>query len=288
MKMQLSGLRGQPMPHMQENQASILEGMGEIFKRSSGFEEGHPVSGNDFFLESAALVATLSENLDAASVDRSRSCGLAACLISANFQNMPLIIAGYNAAAIVDALSATLFNRTADRYYCCNSCIDIPKGETPIAVFDGFGCMNRIIEKAKGRHVCFIAQTSEELGIEPRGLYNYALPLFTEHFIVEEFEPKEMEGYLYQGSKQLKLKARETFSLPIGTLLPLAKTRLDNMLGGMHFLKNDLTAMQLLLVSCVPILVSLSRKQELIDIIAPLNLSSAERTELTLIIGAAS
>jgi hypothetical protein len=136
--------------------------------------------------------------------------------------------------------------------------------------------------------VCFIAQTSEELGIEPRGLYNYALPLFTEHFIKEVEEFDSFEGYVFSGEKRLKVKARETFSLPIGTLLPLAKTRLDNMLGGMHFLQNDLTAMQLLLVSCVPILVSLARKQELIDIIAPLNLSAAERTELTLIIGAAS
>jgi hypothetical protein len=229
------------------------------------------------------VLGCLAENLEAIGVDKGRVYGLASFLLAARFLNANLILAGYGAVEIADALSATLVNKKADRCYIKgNDCIGMPGGNNVLAVFDAFGCMNKIAANS-GRFVCFIAQTSEELMIEPRSVYNYALPVFVELFVTG-VPNDEITGYVYKGTGFANKSARRRSPLPNGVLLPLARKRLDGVTSLAHGI-SKISEFDLILLSCVPVLASLSKKEKLEKIISDAQLSDNEKAELNALLG---
>jgi hypothetical protein len=185
---------------------------------------------------------------------------------------------------MVDALSATLFNMTADRIYVAESGnIYIPEGTNPLAVFDAFGCINTVIEHAKKRFVCFIAQTSDELAVEPRSIYNYAIPVFADHVVVNKIENPQFFGYIFQGNIKFDLQRKRSY-INEGLLLPLGKKCYDCLVKGAYFFDPDMSNFEEILISCVPLLVSLYKWDDLSELVAK-TLSENERKELSLLVG---
>jgi hypothetical protein len=231
-----------------------------------------------------ALMGCLSENLEAIGIPQNRAKAAGAFLLSAYFQNIPLIIAGFGAVSIVDALSATLFNMTADRVYVSEKGnVKIPDRNNAMAAFDAFGNMNMIIENANNRFVCFISQTSEELAIERRGAYNYALPILAEHLVLDKSKCANLDGFVFQGDIAVDLSQARKSRIKDGILLPLAKKCLDCLVIGAYFFYPEMSAFEEILISCVPALVSLSKKDNLRELAS--TLGASERKELSLLIG---
>lgn len=134
----------------------------------------------------------LTDELQEAGVSEEYRTFLAAFLMSAWSTHMPLLIAGPNASAISDALSASLNCRMADRIQCAGNYSKITLDDNEAIhsvtvienVFSGDWVDHIQNLKPDGDHFyIFTNPFAEDLIIEPHGLYNYMLPFFTEPFI---------------------------------------------------------------------------------------------------------
>lgn len=231
----------------------------------------------------------LIENLEIAGVEKERCSALASYLLSAYITRTPLIIAGYGADAVIDALSATIANKTAHRViYSHDLCIDIianvPKKEI-IAVNDAFqgGGIFRLSTLQNAPYICFISPTSEELAIEPRGIYNYALPVFTEFFIQSAVE-EDYIGCLCR-VKSEKRRGVCTVPLPEYTLSPFALGQCKKLAETAAGLKGSITAYDLFLLQTVPIMLSLGFREPLMDLISSSSLSEKQKRHIITLIG---
>jgi hypothetical protein len=238
---------------------------------SSTYIEGCVYSEEYKEITAEELLEYLTNNLTTIGVDNDKVRALAAYLMAACSLKIPLIFAGYGAVELADVISITLFNKTADRIYADNGKgIDMQGNEGVLIAFDAFGCMDKILVSAKRKLIFFVAQTSEELSIEPRSIYNYALPIFTEYFITEESESDEVLACVLQGeiSTNNKEPRKARVMLPIHCLPKLAFSRIKNLLNlaqDFHgrYEKNDLFMLQVM-----PVMLSLSMKEELKVLIA--------------------
>ncbi len=134
----------------------------------------------------------LTDELQEAGVSEEYRAFLASFLMSAWSTHMPLLIAGPNAAAISDALSASLNCRMADRIKCVGNYSKLTIGDNKdthsVTVIENVFSGDWIdhIQDLMLNNKCFYIFTNpfaEDLLIEPHGLYNYMLPFFTEPFI---------------------------------------------------------------------------------------------------------
>ena len=239
---------------------------------TSTYVAGRTFSADYETIKIGELLEYLSDNLTTIGVDYDKASVLASYLIAAYALKIPLILAGYGAVEIADAVSITLYNKTADRLYVKNeNFVDIQCNGEVVIAYDAFGCIDKVLETTKGRFVCFVAQTSEEMSIEPRSIYNHALPLFPEYFITGENEANELLGCVMQD--EILLEGGKT-SGSIKTVLPsyclpkLAYSRTKKLLEVAQdfygrYDKNDVFMLQVM-----PIMLSLSMREQLIELIS--------------------
>lgn len=236
------------------------------------------------------LYDCLKENLNIAGVGKERCSALAAYLLAAYAARTPLIFAGYGADALLDALSATMANKTAHRvYYSQEFSIDliakIPRAEI-VAVHDAFqgGAIDRLSSPTLSPYTCFVSLTSEELAIEPRGIYNYALPLFTEYFI-EAVTDGEFEGYVCNVKPEKKLGVNYV-SLPEHILSPFALGRCKELAGIAAGIANsNISVFDLFLLQTMPIMLSLGHREALLELISASSLSDKEKKQIFTLMG---
>ena len=118
---------------------------------------------------------------------------LAAFLYTAYALRIPLLLAGPNGHDIADAVSAALFGRTASTLRC-EGAYDpgaaeeyTGKESQLIALLDPINTrwISHIPELTAGKDKLILAihPFAEDLLIEPRGLYNYVVPVLTELFV---------------------------------------------------------------------------------------------------------
>jgi hypothetical protein len=193
-----------------ENAAAFIAEMAfsqpVISKDASMNEAGYSSTSSYKFIEGMSLendgIEKVSNLIDCAGIliDELQDAGvseeyctfLAAFLISAWSTRMPLLFAGPNTSAIADALSVSLDCKMADHIQCAGNYSPIVvnrneerHGVTVIEnVFSG-DWIDHIqnLTPDKKRYYIFTNPFAEDLMIEPRGLYNYMLPFFTEPFI---------------------------------------------------------------------------------------------------------
>lgn len=232
------------------------------------------------------ILDNLKENLEAIGVkDRSKCAALGAYMLAAYSLRVPLIIAGFGAELIADALSATLFNRTSDKIYAGNVFEHISvDSDRIVIVYDGFGIMNKVVSSFGKQFVCFLAQTSEELFIEPRSLYNYALPIFADYYISYEQDPDGIYGAIFKGDINYVARERKT-KIPNGVLPPFALNRLNKLVGTATELYSDLTEYDTYSLAVMPIMLSVSKRDELIEMIQSSSFSDGEKTLLFELMG---
>jgi len=237
---------------------------------ASNYVTGRTFSTGDFdTIKSGELLEYLSDNLIAIGVDDGIARVLGAYLIAAYKLNIPLILAGYRSVEIVDAVSITLFNKTADRLYANNERFsDIQDKGKVVIVYDAFGYMDRVLEVTKGQFVCFVAQTSEEMSIEPRSIYNYALPVFPEYFITGDNESGKILGCVMEGDILLESKTNNVKTmLPRYCLPKLAFRRVQRLLDVAQGFYGRYDEIDVFMLQVIPIMLSLSMRDRLIELI---------------------
>lgn len=142
-------------------------------------------------------LALLQGNLSFMSFDSDESRDLnkllSAFLYAAYVQNIPLLIAGPYAHEFADAVSLSVAGRYAGILVLDGRCdTDIIKqleisDDNVIVVQNTFGkdWDDSLLQSLMrlNKFIIWTRSYTEDLLIEPKGLYNYALPLFTEHFV---------------------------------------------------------------------------------------------------------
>jgi len=263
----------------------------EASSKTSQIQPGKKVSDSPEYLKgNRELIEALRENLEIVGVVRDRTHALAAYLLAAHATRTPLVLAGYGATLLLDALSATLINKTTTIVYQPqNQEADIVCGlpsTDVVALFEAFHAtaLCRILSPQVPPYICLIAATSEELSIEPKSFYNYAIPVFTDFFV-----DSVMDGDLEGSRSNLKLPIRSNnrlVSLPDNSLPLLAISRCKELLGTASAIANtNLTAYDIFLLQTIPVMLSLGKRTELLDLISESGCSDQEKKQLHGLVG---
>lgn len=139
------------------------------------------------------VIATVSINLKGAGVADGYSRGLAAYLCAAYIEKQPLLIVGPNARNIIEAFSAALSGGKHGVLYCegefsrniIRTVDENKEGIVEIVNLLSSTWMNRLPEIFSIKDKFFIVTHpyAEDVQVEPKSLWTFMLPLFTEFFI---------------------------------------------------------------------------------------------------------
>ena len=149
--------------------------------------------GIEEFKDWKETVEGIEIELREAGVDEKLSYGLAKFLYAAYCLNQPILLAGSNGGDIADALSAAMYGRLAGRFTCTGdfnlSSIDYIRNCSDSIIVvenlfhkDWVDYIDKIVE-IKGKYIIITTPFAEDLIIEPKGIYNYVLPLVTDVFV---------------------------------------------------------------------------------------------------------
>lgn len=134
-------------------------------------------------------VQILGYELLEAGVAGQYSSGFAAFICAAFLNNMPLLLAGPNAGDIADAFCAALFGRTAGVIDCSGQYCPEIESEIAASSDEVFAVKNALRTEwtahipalqRLGKYFFIVHPFAEDLMIEPKSLFSYALPVFTE------------------------------------------------------------------------------------------------------------
>lgn len=137
---------------------------------------------------------TISQNLIySAKVENELCSMLAAFIYAAHINNVPLLIAGPGGHDVADALSASIYASGAGQLTLCNECDydvadKVAKYDEPVVSVQnmfGKGWADVLPQAFNtfGKHIIWTHPYVEDLVIEPKGLYNYMLPILSECFV---------------------------------------------------------------------------------------------------------
>ena len=197
----------------------------------------------------------IRDELEEAGVSQDRSHEFAAFLYAAYTSRTPLLLAGPNGLDIADAVSSALFGQTSSVLHCESSynssiikqCVN---DESPImAVLSPLhpkwiDHIHELFADVGGKFIIAIHPFAEDLLIEPRGLYNYMLPVLTELF-VEQKATRNFVGGGFHTDFQDYDRAEPQRIIPLEAKLampPLVKNRLCQILSDMKVLLEDKTS----------------------------------------------
>lgn len=225
------------------------------------------------------LIECLEENLIAVGVNKLHCSALGAFLLAAYFARVSLIIAGYGADAIINAVSATLCNMEADRIFIVAGSPVTEKIDSDIiAVYNGLCSMGNILNSAKSSYFYFVSQTSEELMLEPRSTYNYALPVFTEYFMTDNAND-DLFGSISNVQYSRTDKVQKPY-FPSYVVPPLAFKNYKMLMGMSAELHNGITPYDIHLLTTLPIMLSLNKRDELLELLSSTTLSDKDKEKI--------
>ena len=172
----------------------------------------------------------LCDNLQLAGIGSQWTIMLSSFLYSAYLNRMPLLLAGPNAKAIADALSMTIYGKKVDLLKCCGeqdaealSCFvesDMAAVQNPFHP-DWISCISHF----NNGFALWLHPFTEDLQIEPRSLYHYAYPVFTECFVDQIPSAENMDA----GQETVEydeFKPDPKYRAKVGTVKKLGLSRL--------------------------------------------------------------
>lgn len=244
-------------------------------------------------------IETLRLELMEAGVAEKYSTSLAAILYSAFLNHTPLLLAGPNGINIADAFAAALFGRTAGRLDCSAPYLYrfanemASKEDHVVAITNAFrsGWITHIPELLTADKAFFIVHPFvEDLLIEPKSLFSYAIPIITEffvdsmpagHFVGAKNAPDYKE---YQSKKAVPQYENVLKSLGCGAL---TKARIQAILSSFHGLMGDENADLDCLYMILPYaFITCSERPEMIDhVISEMGISNAFADEIKCYLG---
>ena len=193
------------------------------------------------------VIDTATYELAEAGVAEQYRNGLAAFLCAAYIEKQPLLLVGPNAIDIAQAFSAAV---TAQKYgiLCCEGDYvrqvieKIGADGEDIVIINNLlagGWMNRLPEILSKPDIFYIATHpyAEDIQVEPKSLYGFMIPLFTEILVDEKATGKYYGGYFADDFKSLSAKKRERKE--IGSLSKFVqssfvRSRINGLAATMH------------------------------------------------------
>ena len=229
----------------------------------------------------ADVIDTAAFELGEAGVAEQYRRGLAAFLCAAYIEKQPILLVGPNAVDIVQAFSAAV---TGHKYgmLCCegsytNQIItELGTAGEDIVIITNLlasSWMNRLPEILSQKDIFFVATHpyAEDIQVEPKSLYGFMLPLFTEFFVDKKASGKYYGGYFADDFK--------TYSAPKGAhkdlrilskfaLSSLVKNRINSLVATMHMIYSATTADEEFLFAVLPIAYASLEMNKLTEAIA--------------------
>lgn len=236
------------------------------------------------------LLECLKDNLDEAGVMKGYHEMLAAYLLAAHYKRMPLILAGANAEDIAEAVAVTLYNKTANRMNCTNGTSTSFKSEPGgiTMLYDAIGTRNMksiLHACAEGDgYYYYVADSAEELFVESKGLFNYAIPLFTDFFV------DKRGSSMWTGcSCNLKLNTlvseKVQISIPQYALSPLAFNICYDLMAQYTEFRKNYRPYDGFILQTLPIMMILGKTEDLVDLINNGKLSDNDKEHLLMLCG---
>lgn len=248
------------------------------------------------------VVSTAAFELGEAGVAEKYSSGLAAFLCAAYIEKQPILLVGPNAIDIAQAFSAAVTSHKHGMLCCegnfSNQVItEIGINGEDIVIINNLlasGWMNRLPEILSQKDIFYVATHpyAEDVQVEPKSLYGFMLPLFTEFFVDKKATGNYYGGYFaddfkaYSASKgaQKELRALSKF-----TLSPFVRNRIDSLVATMHDIHSAATADEEFLFAVLPIAYASLAMNELTEMIADsqkgIAISASLKRDLQYILG---
>lgn len=212
------------------------------------------------------VIDTVAFEVEEAGVSKKYSAGLAAFLCSAYIEKQPILLVGPNAIDISQAFSASIAGHRRGELCCegnySNRVIEeIGTNGEDIVIINNLltsGWMNRVPEIISKKDVFYIATHpyTEDIQVEPKSLYNFMLPLFTEFFVDHPAAKEYCGGYFADDFKSYsasKGSPRELKALSAISLSPLVKARISSLVATMHGIRSGSTSDEEFLFAVLPI-----------------------------------
>ncbi len=198
------------------------------------------------------MLSTISSELIEAGVASKLSLPLAAYMYAAYITKSPLLMVGPNANAIADAFSGAVFGKLAGTLECtenynsrsvedCHSSEDLVVKIVNAFSPNWIGRLPDITSKEDKFYIA-VHPYSEDLQIEPKSLYSYMLPLFTELFVEKTPTDYILGGCCGRNYKEFNSvtlsKCHNKILTEMHTSL-MVRTRIQTLLSYMHSMLND-------------------------------------------------
>lgn len=212
------------------------------------------------------VIETATIELLEAGVAENHAPGLASYLCAAYIEKQPLLLVGPNAREIIKAFSASLSGQKRGVLYCegeySNTGIRaiLNSGENLVEIVNllSSGWINRLPEILSLNDILFIATHpyAEDIQVEPKSLFSFMLPIFTEFFVDKKPAGKYSGGYFaenFEAYQPKKTVRKEVRSLSHFTMNPLIRGRIKQLLTVMHDINAETTDDDDFLFSILPL-----------------------------------
>ena len=210
------------------------------------------------------VISATSEELKEAGVSGQYCRGLAAFLCAAYIRKQPILLIGPNAIDIIKAFSASIKAHQHGILYCdgtfSNQIIERigTNGEDIVIINNLLSSqwINRISEIFTKQDIFFIATHpyAEDILVEPKSIYEFMLPLFTEFFVDKKATGKYYAGFfaddfqVYKPSSVRNIKILSKFALS-----SLTKNQIKLVVTTMHDIYSDTSPDDEFLFAILPI-----------------------------------
>lgn len=214
------------------------------------------------------VLETIEDELDQAGVKKEYLRGLADFFGAAYLDKQPIMLVGPNADDIAEASCAALAAQKHGVLYCESNLhhqnlMNIGRAGEKIVVIKNLinsGSMGRLPEILSHKDIFFIVTHPypEDIQVEPKSLYNYVLPLFTEYLVDKKATGNYIGGYFSDQFKTVDPgpKNNRTFShrlLSKLDLSPYIRNRAENIVQIIRTLDPDLNEEMQFVLGVLPI-----------------------------------
>ncbi|MCD7732189.1 MAG: hypothetical protein LUH56_01945 [Oscillospiraceae bacterium] len=231
------------------------------------------------------VLDTIEFELTEAGVADKHKEAFAAFLCSAYIHKQPILLVGPNASDIAEAFSASVTAGkhgilNCDGTYSTQTISEIGKAGESIVVIDNLlmsNWMSRLPEILSNKDVFYIATHpySEDVRVEPKSLYGYMLPLFTEFFVDRKATGKYDGGYFADGfANDVPKESKKTLRLPDRCAVSaLVKNSLNAILSTMHDIDSQIKTDDDFMLSVLQIAYATLEPSEVAEIISASSIS---------------
>ncbi len=288
---------GQPVPNTFDavgNGADIGSMPYRVIPQSEDFDnlEAHHSWADVFY--------TVEVELREAGCSENRLKGLAAFLCAAYINNQPILLAGPNAIDIAQAFIAAVTGHqcgvlTCDGKYNERIVESIGAAGEKIGVINNLFAsewMNRLPEVLSKKDIFFIITHpyAEDIPVEPKSLFGYLVPLFTEFFVDKKARGNYYGGYFAPDFEEYKAKensGRKLKALSKLSLTPLTQNRIETIAGTMHDIFPDATTDDDFMLGILPMAYALMKIDNLAEMISNQQVAVSEslKRDLRYILG---